>query len=71
MEDVILNQFCIGEEFALHEFDLEYLETKKDKNGVDYDYFRYTGKLDFQNIKQLILVYNCDVLRGIFVILES
>ena len=31
MEDVILNQFCIGEEFALYEFELEYLETKTDK----------------------------------------
>ena len=71
MEEIILNQFCIGEEFALHEFDLEYVETKKNKNGIDCNYFRYTGKLDLQNIKQLILVYNCDVLRGVFVTLES
>jgi hypothetical protein len=71
MEEIILNQFCIGEEFALHEFALEYIETKTDKYGVDYNYFRYIGEMKIQNIKQLILVYNCDVLRGIFVILES
>jgi len=32
MDDIILNQFCIGEEFALHEFELEFIETKTDKN---------------------------------------
>jgi hypothetical protein len=71
MEEIILNQFCIGEEFALHEFDLEYIETKTDKYGVDYNYFRYIGEMKIQNIKQVILVYNCDVLRGVLVTLES
>jgi hypothetical protein len=69
MEDFILNQFCIGEEFALHEFDLEYIETKTDKYGLDYNYFRYIGEMEINNIKQLILVYNCDVLRGVLVTL--
>jgi hypothetical protein len=71
MEDVILNQFCIGEEFALHEFELEYLETKTDKNGINYDYYRYNGKLPDKKIKDIVLAYNCDVLRGIFVTLRS
>ena len=66
MENIILSQFTIGEEFALHEFELEYKETKTDKNGVDYDYYSYTGKLNSNEIKQVILVYNCDVLRGVF-----
>ncbi|WP_288984203.1 hypothetical protein [uncultured Flavobacterium sp.] len=70
MEYFILNQFCIGEEFTLHEFELEYIETKTDKNGIDYDYFRCIGKIELQNIKQLVLVYNCDVLRGVFATLE-
>ena len=70
MEEIILTQFIIGEEFALHEFELEYVETKTDKNGIDYDYFRYIGEMELQNIKQLVLVYNCDVLRGVFATLE-
>jgi len=53
MEDVILNQFCIGEEFALHEFELEFLETKTDKNGINYDYYRFKGKLPDKKIKRL------------------
>lgn len=71
MEDFILNQFCIGEEFALHEFELEYMETKTDKSGIDYDYFKYTGKLTNEKAEGIILVYNCDILRGIFVTLKS
>lgn len=71
MEDVILNQFCIGEEFALHEFELGYLETKTDKNGINYDYYRFKGKLLDKKIKEIVLAYNCDVLRGIFVTLRS
>ena len=71
MEDVILNQFCIGEEFALHEFDLEYIETKTDKNGIDYDYFKYLGKLLDESAEEIILAYNCDILRGVFVVLKS
>ena len=71
MEDIILNQFCIGEEFALHEFDLEYIETKTDKNGIEYDYFKYTGKLTNDKVKEIVLAYNCDILRGIFVTLGS
>jgi hypothetical protein len=66
MENIILTQFTIGEEFALHEFELEYNETKTDKNGVDYDYYRYMGSLNSIEIKKLILAYNCDVLRGVF-----
>lgn len=71
MEDVILNQFCIGEEFALHEFELEYIETKTDKNGINYDLYRFKGKLLNKKIKEIVLVYNCDVLRGIFITLRS
>jgi hypothetical protein len=71
MEEIIFNQFCIGEEFALHEFDLEYVETKKDKNGVDYDYFKFIGKLSNEKVKEVVLAYNCDILRGVFVILKS
>ncbi|MEM0541840.1 hypothetical protein WFZ85_04385 [Flavobacterium sp. j3] len=72
MEDFILNQFCIGEEFALHEFELEYMETKTDKSGIDYDYFKYTGKLlTNDKVKEIVLAYNCDILRGIFVTLRS
>ena len=66
MENIILTQFTIGEEFALHEFDLEYLETKTDKNGVDYDYYRFNGCLNSIELKQVILAYNCDILRGVF-----
>ena len=66
MENIILTQFTIGEEFALHEFDLEYLETKTDKNGLDYDYYKYIGRLNSIEIKKMILVYNCDILRGVF-----
>jgi hypothetical protein len=66
MENIILTQFAIGEEFSLHEFELEYKETKKDKNGLDYDYYRYIGSLNSIEIKKLILAYNCDVLRGVF-----
>lgn len=71
MEDVILNQFCIGEEFALHEFELEYLETNTDKNGINYDYYRFKGKLPDKKIKDIVLAYNCDVLRGVLVTLRS
>jgi hypothetical protein len=71
MEDFIINQFCIGEEFALHEFDLEYIETKTDKNGIDYDYFKYVGKLLGESAEEIILAYNCDILRGVFVVLKS
>jgi hypothetical protein len=71
MEDFILNQFCIGEEFALHEFELEYMETKTDKYGIDYDYFKFQGKLLDINAKEIILAYNCDILRGVFVTLKS
>ena len=71
MEDVILNQFCIGEEFALYEFELEYLETNTDKNGINYDYYRFKGKLHDKKIKEIVLAYNCDVLRGVLVTLRS
>ncbi|WP_353076707.1 hypothetical protein [Flavobacterium sp.] len=66
MENIILNQFAIGEEFSLHEFELEYKETKTDKNGLDYDYYRYVGDLNSIEVKNVILIYNCDVLRGAF-----
>ena len=71
MEDVILNQFCIGEEFALYEFELEYLETKTDKNGINYNYYRFKGKLLDKKIKEIVLAYNCDILRGVFVAVKS
>ena len=71
MEEIMLNQFCIGEEFALHEFELEYVETKKDKHGIDYNYFKYTGESIKESTKEIILVYNCDILRGVFVLLKS
>jgi hypothetical protein len=71
MEDFIINQFCIGEEFALHEFELDYIETKTDKNGIDYDYFKYLGKLLDESAEEIILAYNCDVLRGVFVVLKT
>jgi hypothetical protein len=71
MEDYILDQFCIGEEFTLHEFELEYMETKTDKNGLDYDYFKFIGKLSNEKVKEVVLAYNCDILRGVFVALKS
>jgi hypothetical protein len=71
MEEIILNQFWIGEEFTLHEFDLEYLETKTDKYGIDYNYFKYVGTLIRENTKEIVLVYNCDILRGVFVVLKN
>ena len=71
MEDIILNQFCIGEEFVLYEFELEYMETKTDKNGLDYDYFKFIGKLSNEKVKEVVLAYNCDILRGVFVALKS
>jgi hypothetical protein len=66
MKNIILTHFTIGEEFALQEFDLDYLETKTDKNGIDFNYYRYTGKLNNLNVKEVVLAYNCDVLRGVF-----
>ncbi|WP_396154763.1 hypothetical protein [Flavobacterium macrobrachii] len=71
MEEIILNQFCIGDEFALNEFELEYMETKTDKNGIDYDYFKYTGNLFNEKTREVILVYNCDILRGVFIFLKA
>ena len=71
MEEIILNQFCIGDEFALHEFELEYMETKTDNNGIDYDYFKFTGKLSNERVEEIVLAYNCDVLRGVFVVIKS
>jgi hypothetical protein len=71
MENYILDQFCIGDEFVLYEFELEYMETKTDKNGIDYDYFKYKGKLTNDKVKEIVLAYNCDILRGIFVTLRS
>lgn len=71
MEDFILDQFCIGEEFTIHEFELEFMETKTDKNGLDYDYFKFIGKLSNEKVKEVVLAYNCDILRGIFVTLGS
>jgi hypothetical protein len=70
MEEIILKQFNIGEEFALHEFNLEYIETKKYKKGIDYEYYKYTGKID-ESIQEIILAYNCDILQSVFVILKS
>jgi hypothetical protein len=66
MKNIILTHFTIGEEFVLHEFDLDYLETKTDKNGIDFNYYRYTGKLNNLGAKEIVLAYNCDVLRGVF-----
>lgn len=66
MKNIILTHFTIGEDFGLHEFDLDYLETKTDKNGIDFNYYRYTGKLDNLGVKEIVLAYNCDVLRGVF-----
>ena len=66
MKNIILTHFTIGEEFGLYEFDLDYLETKTDKNGIDFNYYRYTGKLDNLGVKEIVLAYNCDVLRGVF-----
>ena len=71
MEDIILNQFCIGKEFAIHEFDLEYMETKTDKNGINYDYYKFTRKLFNGMSEKIILAYNCDILSGVFVLLKS
>lgn len=68
MKNIILTQFTIGEEFALHEFELDYLETKLDKNGIEFEFYRYTGNLDDLGVKEVILVYNCDVLRGVFTV---
>ncbi len=48
MEEIILSQFTIGEEFGLNEFDLGYIKTKTDKNGVDYDYDRYKGEQSYK-----------------------
>jgi len=66
MKNTILTQFLIGEEFALHEFELDYLETKVDDNGIEFNYYRYTGNLDNLDVEEVILAYNCDVLRGVF-----
>lgn len=68
MENIILTQFLIGDEFAMLEFDLEYLETKLDKNGIEFKYYRYNRELSDLGIgiKEVVLVYNCDVLRGVF-----
>ena len=71
MEEIILNQFCIGDEFVLYEFELEYIETKTDKNGIDYDYFKFTGELFNERVEEIILAYNCDILRGVLVTLKS
>jgi hypothetical protein len=71
MEDFLLNKFCIGDEFTLHEFELEYIETKTDRNGIDYDYFNFTGTLSNERVEQIALAYNCDILRGVFVVLKS
>lgn len=71
MEDFILYQFCIGEEFTLHEFELEYMETKTDKNGLDFNYFKFIGKLSNEKVREVVLAYNCDILRGVFVTLKS
>ncbi len=68
MKNIILTQFTIGEEFASHEFELDYLETKLDKNGIEFDFYRYTGNLDDLGVKEVILAYNCDVLRGVFTV---
>lgn len=70
MED-FLTQFSIGEQFSLHEFALEYIDTKTDINGIDYAYYIYVGELEDKNIKKIILAYNCDVLRGVFVTIEK
>lgn len=66
MKNIILTHFTIGEEFALQEFYLDYVETKTDKNGMDFNYYRYTGELNNLNVKEVVLAYNCDVLRGVF-----
>ena len=67
MKNIILTQFLIGEEFALHEFELDYLETKVDNNGIGFNYYRYTGSLENLGAKEIILAYNCDVLRGVII----
>lgn len=66
MKNIILTQFTIGEEFALHEFELDYLETKLDKNEIEFDFYRYIGNLDNLDVEEVILAYNCDILRGVF-----
>jgi hypothetical protein len=47
------------------------METKTDKNGIDYDYFKYTGNLFNEKTREVILVYNCDILRGVFIFLKA
>jgi hypothetical protein len=64
--EIIIKQFTIGEEFALREFELEYLETKSDSIGISYDYYIYTERVNKTQYNKLILVYNCDILRGLF-----
>ncbi len=67
MDDLILDQFLIGNEYALYEFDLEYIETKTDLKGIDYEYYRYIGNKDLRKRTKIILVFNCDILRGVYV----
>lgn len=67
MDDPIINQFLIGEEFAAFEFDVVYIETKTDLNGIDFEYYKYRGSKYFLNTKEIILVFNCDILRGVYV----
>lgn len=72
MEISLLAKFSIGEEFAEHEFELEYIKTETDKDCIDYDLYRYTGK-DISNVmgyelKEVVLAYNCDILKGVFCI---
>ena len=67
MDDLILDKFLIGNEYALYEFDLEYIETKTDLKGIDYEYYKYIGNKDLRKTTKIILVFNCDILRGVYV----
>ena len=67
MDDLMLDQFLIGNEYALYEFDLEYIKTKTDLKGIDYEYYKYRGNKDLSKTTKIILVFNCDILRGVYV----
>lgn len=56
--------FKIGEQFAEHEFDLDFFITLNSENGYNYEIYYY---MKSSKKVKIYLAYNCDILSGVIV----
>lgn len=67
-------EYYIGEEYSQKEFELEYVKTAI-INGIACEFYEYRKFDDAEEINlcvvTTILVYNCDILKGVYFVLKS